>query len=394
MPTAKVQVNFSDGTKIQEWESFSIRDTYTDPIGAFTFVAKPDQPRLFYYLERLKKGELIAVLVNEVPQFVGLINTVVVTISPENGTTIEASGGTPLLTPYEGHGVEDPNDYSKDLTFKADADVPVKEFLLRVLRPYGFTGFATDDRVHVDVITNKPVTKKKRKTNTDALQHSEAQVHPGEGAYAACARVVTRLGCVMRLNWKGEIMVTNPDYEQDPSYTLVQDFNANIPGDRFFGDITITDTNEGQFSECAVRGQKAIDATDTFTARPIDVARSSDLNADRPPYRSTIAVYKPKIIQDKSSRDKDRAKSTAKLALGIPACRAFVVRGQVSGFISSTGRVWNVDTKAHVILRAAGIEEDMWILSREFVQDAQGGQITRLELIPPGYLTIGDAPGN
>jgi hypothetical protein len=391
MPRAKVALQFTDGSVIDEWVSFSIRDTYTDPIGQFTFVAQPARSRLNLYREKLRKGELFACKVNEVPQFVGLIQTNVETISAENGVTIEVSGGSPLLTPYEGAAVVSTTDFASEVTFHSESDIPATDFVLRLLEPYGFSAVIADDRTHVDVLTGRAITGKGTSTPVTAMKHKDAQASAGEAAYTCVARVITRLGAMVRLSWDGQLMITRPDYDQPASYRLVQDFDGRTPGDRFFGDITITDTNEGQFSVCAVRGQRIDNTGETFTSRPIGTVASTDLNASRPPYSSSVAVFKPAIVIDKSSRDENRAKSVAKLKLGLAARNAFTVSGQVDGFVSGTGRVWTTDTVARVFIDGR-IDEDMWIYSRTLIQNAAQGQFVQLTVIPKGSLVLGDLP--
>lgn len=391
MSRAKVRLSFSDGSSISEWTSFRIRETYSDPVGEFSFVAQPSRDRIQFYRERLRKGQLVACTVNEVPQFVGLINTNRETISAEGGVTIEASGGNPLLTPYAGAAVDSTTDYSRELVFHSESDVPATAFVLRVMGPYGFPAVVADDRANVDVITGRAISGKAPTTPVEALKHKDAQAQPGESAYALCARVLTRLGVMLRLSWDGQLMITRPDYEQQASYRLVQDFDGRTPGDRFYGDIEIIDTNEGQFSECAVRGQKVDVSSQTATARPVAVVKSTDVNAARPPYSSDIAVYKPRIVIDKSARDNDRTKSVGKLALGLAAKDAFTVSGTVDGFVAQTGAIWSIDTAARVFI-AGRIDEDMWILSRTLMQDVNEGQRTQVTLIPKGALVFGDLP--
>jgi prophage tail gpP-like protein len=123
------------------------------------------------------------------------------------------------------------------------------------------------------------------------------------------------------------------------------------------------------------------------------VVRSDEINANRPPYSSSVAIYKPEIITDKESRDLKAAKNTATLKLGLAASKAFVVKGTVDGFTSSTHRVYTVDTVAHVVVAAAGVDQRMWVLSRTFTQSADGGQLTELEFIGLGALVLGEVPG-
>ncbi len=395
MPTARVQLAFTDGSTLNEWQAVSLRDSFADPIGEFRLSSAPVTAGgvLAYYRSKLRKGELVAVRVNDVPQFVGLIQTVEKTVG-DGGVSFEVTGGTPLLTPYEGAAVEDPNDYTKELSFKSENhDVEVRDIVLRAMRPYGFTELVGDDGSHVDLTSGKKRKKKAKKLTIDGLTQREAIAHPGETAYQLCARVITRLGVCLKIRWDGVLYLTRPDYEQEISYTVGQTTNEKFGGDRFFGDIKIRDTNEGQFSEVCVRGQAPDDADATLASRPVAVVRSDAINADRPPYRSDVATYKPKVIKDKSARDRSRSESTSKLALGLAASNAFTVSGTVGGWVSKSGRIWTTNTLARVVVEKDEIDETMFLLSRTLVQDADGGQFTQLTFAPKGYVVLGDLPG-
>lgn len=394
MPFARVQLGFSDGETLAEWQTVSLRDSFADPIGEFRLSSAPvtDGGVLAYYRARLRKGELVSIRVNDVPQFVGLIQTVEKTIS-DGGVVFEVSGGTPLLTTWEGAAVEDPNDYEKELSFRSEtADVEVHDLILRVMKPYGFAELVGDDGSHVDLTSGKK-RKKKRKLTIEGLTQREAIAHPGETAYGLCARVLTHLGVCLKVRWDGVLFLTRPDHDQDVSYVVGQTESEGFTGDRFFGPVQIRDTNEGQFSEVCVRGQAPENPDTTTAARPVGVVKSSAINADRPPYRSEIATYKPRVIKDKQARDLGRSQSTAKLSLGLAAQNAFTVSGTVDGWISTTGRIWTVNTLARVVVQKDEIDETMFLNSRTLVQDADNGQRTQLTFVPKGYVVLGDLPG-
>lgn len=390
----RIRLSFTDGTTIEEWESFTLRETFTDPLGSFQFVAKPDQERIAFYRTKFRKGELVAVSVNQAPQFVGLIQTVTCDVSAEGAVVFSIAGASPLITPYEGAAVDDPTDYSKELVFhsKGTADVPVEDFVKRVMKPYGFTDIEVDTEANIIVKTGKPTKKRRKKVVLEDIKHSDGMAHPGETAYGLVARIITRNGVLLRLAWNGKLLVERPDYEQDVSYTFAQDFDGKRAGERFLR-VSVVDTNDGQYSECAVRGMNNGKQGQTTTSRPVAVVRTDEINANRPPYSSSVAIYKPEVIVDKESRDLNAAKNTATLKLGLAAAKALVVKGTVDGFTSSTHRVYTVDTVAHVVVAAAGVDEKMWVLSRTFSQSADGGQTTELEFIPLGALVLGDVPG-
>src|SRR5690606_3864877 len=152
----------------------------------------------------------------------------------------------------------------------------------------------------------------------------------------------------------------------------------------------IQDSNDGQFSECNTRGMRPDSQSETATATPKANVLAGVALPSRSAYSSSAAPHKPLNIRDKMAADVNRCTNVATLALSLRAARAFSVSGEVDGFLSESGAVWTVNTVVHVTIAALQIDEPMWILSREFVQDKPGGQRTRLTLIPLGALTLGD----
>lgn len=398
MPTARVELAFADGETFSEWQSVSLRDSFVDPIGEFSVTSSLTQAGglLKRYRQTLKKGKLVSVKIDDIPQFVGLIQTVDKSIS-DDGIQFTVTGGTPLVTPYEGAAVEDPNDYSKELSFRSEnADVPVVDVLKRIFRPYFGADpvIVGDDGAHIDLTSGKKRTKKTKKLTLEQLTQRDAMAHPGETAYGLASRLLTKLGVCLKMRWDGALLITRPDYDQEISYTVGQSFREAFPGDRFFGPVRVRDTNEGQFSECAVRGNIPDNPESTTSSRPIGVVKSTAINAERPPFSAdSYAAYKPKIIKDKSARDPSRTESVGKLALGLAATNAFTVSGTVGGWVSKSGRVWTPGTLAKVVVDMDEIEETMFLLSRTFIQEPDGGQYTQLTFIPKGYLVLGDLPG-
>jgi len=226
------------------------------------------------------------------------------------------------------------------------------------------------------------------------LKHGEAKVQDGEKAYELCARILTRLGLCLRFTVDNQtIMVSRPDYEQQPAYALVQSADESAPGDRLMGDFSIHETNDNQFSECRVRGQSNDKPGTTTTARPDATVKAADVVHKLAAYRATGAAHKPLIITDKSCTSHERAVSVAKLALGGRAKDAWTLSGEVDGLVSQTGRVWTVNTIATTRIDVLDFNEPLWVLERVLTQDAQGGQRAALKLIPPGALILGDIPG-
>lgn len=378
-------MNFGDGTKIDAWLQFSMRDTYTDPLGQLDFTTAPIRERISEYRQRLRKGELVTVLANNINQGTFLITTTKMLVSKDAGVVFQITCKSVLATSQEGS--VDPK-----LSFSSQTDASLGDVILQALIPYGFTTVYADAATNVSALTGRSLNPGGGgRVTTDRLKTSEAQAQDGERAYQFCARLLSRRGVALRCDANGELLLSVPNYSQEVAYTLVQDFDGATRGDRFCDTIEITDTNDEQYSECRVRGLSLDRRGRTRGQQPVAVVTSEELFPNRPAYSGgTGSTYKRLEILDKDARDVEQCRSVAKHALGLRARNAFTVVGEVDGFVSSTGRIWQVDTIARVVVAAYDLDEEMWVLERVLTQDVEGGQKTRLTLIPKGALVLGD----
>lgn len=394
---ANVEMRFEEGSRCNAWTEFTMRDTYTDPLGEMTFTALPPRDRIAFYQERLQRGKLVSILVNNAPQGIFLIQTVAERIG-KNGYEFQATCQTPLVTPYQ--GCVDP-----DYSFSTTNDTPLSKVIFDILEPYGFDTVFDDSGSSAAAATGlgNAKGKRKKKISIEALKVQEARAQDGERAYAMCSRLVTRLGLQIRMSADtdtlGAIMLEAPDYDQAPSYTLVLDSAESpvrINGSRFLGEppVEIISSNDDQYSECTIRGARADTSGQTSTSEPYVRVTAEELNPKRPQYSSVAANFKPLHIKDKNSRDKERATSTAKLAMGVRAIKAFSITGEVDGMIAHNGAVWTVGTMARVVIPDKQLDEAMFIFERVFTMSRGGGKRTRMKLIPSGSLVLGDVPGS
>jgi prophage tail gpP-like protein len=383
---ARVEMRFGDGSTISAWTSLRMRDSFTDPLGQLDFEVAPPRKQIAAYREALGKGQLVAVMVNGVAQGVFIVQARRSRVG-RDGVVMSLTCHTPLITPYQAS--VDPR-----INFHSQADASVVGVVAEALAPFGFEQLRGDVTANVAALTGQPIGGAALNVLVETLKTQDAQAQDGEAAYDFCRRIFGRLGVALRMRADGTLLLEAPNYNQPAICAVWQTFGTPRPGDAFLADppVEIEDTNDEQFSECTVRGSRSDSAGSTATATPTTTVFAADLPAGERLYRSTAANYKPLFIKDKNSRDAVRCKAAATRALGLRAARAYVVRGAVDGFISSTGRVWTPNTMVHVTVEAEGLNEDMWLLGREFSQDRSGGQVTALELIPKGALVLGDLP--
>lgn len=392
---AHVEVHFNNGDIIRAFESFSMRESFTDPLGAFSFTVAPlrtgTSPTIAEYSERLQKGSLVRIYANNSLQGAWVIQTVSTTITRDDAIKFSFSCQSPLNNAYEG-GV------NYKISYHGQSEVTITDVVLRALEDYGFERLHGDSAASVNAVTGQPIGNRAAPILIDALKHNDAQAHDGETAYQFAARIVTRLGVAIRPDYSDPrgtvVLVGAPDYSQDPSYSFHQTFGAPRDGERFLS-LEVIDTNDGQFSECECRGVRRDQENSTQSNEPKATVLTTDLSADFPPYVSDYAPFKPKYLLDKSAHDVKRAKNTATLALGLAAKNAFVIRGTVDGMVSRTGALYASDTIGNVyieapIVRGKSFSQPMYLLTKTFKQDRNGGQSTDLEFIPKGALQLGD----
>lgn len=378
----------SDGASLDAFESFAWRDTYTDPKGSIDLVVAPPRDRVPFYQAHLQKGAAVTVKFDGQTQATAIVQSLSTTISPGGGTMYRARCVSVLGVLYEAT-------VNPDYSFRSQTDVPVSKVVLDTCTPFGFSSIQYDASANRDAITGKTIGGQSPALLPDTLKSAEAHAHPNERAYALIARVITRLGLCLRSTYDGQLLLCAPDYSQQARYALAEDEDGSTDGDRFFGDITVEDTNDDQYSDCQVKGSRTDQYGEALAARPVALVTSLSLQSDHPPYQSSAQPHKPLVLVDKNARDPSRCTSVAKLALGLRAANAWTLTGTTDGFKSTTGSIYQVDTIATVTVKSAGVDsEDLWILERQFVQDRSGGQRTTLKLIPKGALVLGDLPAS
>lgn len=377
-----VSLSFSDGTKFSGFTSWSLRETFSDPLGWMEFTVEPPASKVAEYRERLRKGQLVGCQVDGKPQAAMMIQTTNWSVD-NDGTKGTISSVTPLKQLYEAS-------VSPKVSKSLAADAPVIDLVNEVTALFGL-GAAVADADIGSIRAKSGKSPGGTAIDVDALKYTEAKAQDNETAYAFLARIVTRLGVMIRMHpVDGTVYLTAPHYTGSPLYTVVQSRSGSGPnGDGFFR-VSENDTNEGQFSACTAAGAR-VDAVGAVRAgRPFGLTASSELGA-RAPYQADPALaYKPKFVRDTSCRDAARAKRVSKLVLGLAAEKAYEVRGTVQGLVSRDGTPWTVDTLGRVYVEALGIDDTMWLSERIMTYSATGGQTTELVWLPKGAFTLGD----
>jgi prophage tail gpP-like protein len=387
----RVELRFESGDPITAWESFTLRDDYTDPLGSFSFIVKPPKNKRNEYRNKLAKGQRCSIYIDAAKQATCVITTQEQTVDRDGyGISVEAKGL--LVTAYEGS--VDP--YVAE-TFQTDS--PVVDVILSVLGNYGFDMAVADTTGSVEAISGKSLVGRAPAFLLDELKHKDVQAGHGDQAYGFCARILSRLGVCLRTNQDGVLLIGAPDYEQSPAYTISEGI---LGGDQAIGRISVRDTNDGQFSETLVFGKGADRRGSTSGATPIAGVKVAGIEGpSEAPFADTSPVampdgrhlysgpWKPRYMINKRSRDAVQCYNVAFLTHGATARRAYAVQCTVSGLVSrSGGRIWTPDTVAQIQFGDLDINEPMWLLGTVKSGNRSDGQQTALTFIPLNSLVF------
>ena len=384
-----LEMRLSDGTIVTECLSYELTERFLDPIDVFRVTVAPSPEERSTALRLLRKGELVVVSVDGKVQAATMIQTAKTIVGPGTGVIMNLECLSPIQLLAEA-SVDVPR-----ATKVLSADAPVLDFVASLVEPYGFT--EVQDTGDVAFIKSKTgVNPKSLATSGNQARQKDCRAEYNERVLVFINRVLSRLGVMLRCFASNEgvaLYITAPHYDGEPLYSVSQApaGKAEEGEDQFFGDVTITETNADQYSRCVVVGSTVDEESATRTNEPKAEASTTEINADRPPFRAS-AVFPSKdfYFKDEHASSKARARSVAKHVLGRRAEKAFTIQGTVRGLVSSRGVPWTVDTLCRVRLPLVGIDEVMWISERVMRQTADGSQTTMLTLIPKGYVVLGD----
>jgi len=439
-PTSYVEMfHGAEDKPFDRWTTFTIRDAFDDPLGSFDFETRPGENEFERYYETLQKGDMVLIKVNGHIQQLGLIQTKTTTFSRDGGGVIRLQGNWPISILYD--SCVDPN-----FTIDTITDTRAVGLVQRIANEYGLFVTAEDrwDST-VNVMTGKALGGDVQDlVKVEELKVGQANPHQNEKAYTYLARLITRLGAVLRQQYDGYLILSRPHYKQPVAYNVALPPSGNdADTDLFMDNLTITDSNNEQYGTIIVRGESSDKKGQKRTSEPevamcvegkvvmqpvVDKAYEKAAPGVPPPqvevlddefntfignphhqlyqagnvqltyyYGEIPGVFapfrfKPLYIKDKSARDVQQAKNLAMLMFGLRAPRAFNITGTVPGFVSASGRVWTIDTICNVQIPQIGLNEDMWVLERTLKLDRNGGQTTDLKLLPKGWFMIGEAP--
>lgn len=202
----------------------------------------------------------------------------------------------------------------------------------------------------------------------------EARPRPGETVWEYLERHARRLGVMMWMNPRGQLVLGSPHYSQAPLYSFVRRFvNRDDDPNTILGG-PVRDTIDERVSRVTVYGRTHGDDVERARVR----ATASD--ADMP-----LAIEH--VVHDNDIRTEAEANRRAKRELAEATARSRTVEYALPDH--GMGRyLYAVDTMARVVDEWAGIDEAMYVTGRTFMRSRDAGTSTTVRLARRGSIVL------
>lgn len=211
-------------------------------------------------------------------------------------------------------------------------------------------------------------------SDIERIQLREARPRPGETVWEFLERHARRLGVMMWMNPRGQLVLSSPHYSQTPLYSFVRRFEnrSDDPNNILGGPVR--DSIGNRVSRVTVYGRTH--GSDVERAR----VRATASDTDMP-----LAIEH--IVHDNDVRTEAEANRRAKRELAEATARARTVEYALPDH--GMGRyLYAVDTMARVVDEWAGIDEAMYVTGRTFMRSRDGGTTTTVRLARRGSIVL------
>lgn len=358
------------GVSFELWTSATLDDDFLTPCQHMSLEVAADESR-FAYTTAIKKGDAFVLFVNDQPQCTGYIDSVEVSYDMHAGVRVSIEGRDGLSRLVDGN-VDERMPVKETMSLADIADL-----LFMQQFAYAYTIFEDNQRGR-DQATGKAIKArktKKKKGLKDPLK--EVRAHPGEGGFAYFCRFAHRLGYHPWLMPDGSgLVISAPEYDQDPAYSFItrRGTGATSASNNILR-ARARSSSMGVPSHVWVRGKDGSPGTKSKYLGFFDNSKNSP-------------IFKPFYHHDDEAKTKEQCDAVAAYIVGRAMREALTYEVTVRGFSDpQTGRIYNVDTVAHVEDEIAGIDGKMWVEKRRFRKTRQG-TFTDLTLIPANSLIL------
>ncbi len=211
-------------------------------------------------------------------------------------------------------------------------------------------------------------------SDVERLRLPEAKPAIGETVWDFVDRHCRRFGVMPWIDAEGRLVISSPNYDQEPLYTLRRYLDPSAAG----GNNILRGGSHRDYgalsSECTVYG------------------RSHGADATRSPFRAreenpNQSFYRPLVLHDPTARSEEDARRRARRELARQNEAAFFLEYEVHSH-GQGSLIWAQDTTVDVVDEEVGVEGIYYVVSRQLRCDRKHGAYTKLRLVPLGAIVL------
>ena len=389
---------------LDQWTGYEFARDMLTPSDSFSF----DMGGALEEKQRrgLKLGERVRPYINNMCLAEGYIDSVEINADRGGGLSYAITGRDRLGQTLD--TVADP-------TFQLPENGTLGDFLRRLFGPFGWTN---EEHFDLDNSANRAATagarglklsKAKKQFGQELKDKKLHQTKPynHESIFHFASRVAQRHGLWIWPSVDGEkLIVSAPDYNQDPVFTLRRDRagNGNILSGAVRYDmsdqpaIIIADgfSGGGEFGKSRIKayavnpilgltdeGEHTADVKALLKRFPDAV--ESTLPAASFAFRATNIPFRPMFLHDDESKSQEQLNAFVKREMSLMLRKALTCHYTVEGHgmeVDGQFSAWTPDTIVDVRDYAAELKESMYVLGVHYSKRRGGtGTTTRLDLV-------------
>ena len=324
----------------------------------------------------------------------------------KSGTALRVSGRDYLAD------IVDPG-VDPRIQFKTGATLG--DALLQLFKPWEISGFEDAGNFATrSLLSGRQVGRKKNKIDSfQGLRLYDTKAQENQGVFEFANRLCSRHSCVIRPGTsRNKIALTQPDYDQDPSFSLVRPGNL-LPeshASRDYGDVPTVTLARGRSNDVVTQAIGGRHELPTFVSQASKLAELPEVkrilinNDNSEATRQEIfdydarhhdvtslgglmRIYKPMFYRDRDSKSQAQLEAGVRRMLAERLRKTLTYTAVVRGHHNpKTGQVYAIDTIGQVTDTIEDVDEKLWVMGRNFYNNGQGPR-TELQLIrPDSYL--------
>lgn len=282
-----------------------------------------------------------------------------------------------------------------DPSFRIKKGDTLKSSILRAAAPAGIVSVnASGNWAQRDALSGS-LAGEPGLVGFDDAKVDDFKPKPEESIWVFCRRLAARFGALILTNGgRGNLLLAKPNFDQSPIYKMVRN-RAGIgntvetsEADRNYRDVPTFALIAGKEWEKKGKESKVV-----WSGGPVFLGREGTIHeriapdTDRP--GETWNVYRLFFRRSNDARNQAEVDLTFNRAVAERFHNLLHYSATLDGFTDPVnGNMWTVDTMVSVADEVAGVNDTLWLSSRELTYDETSGTATHVECWIPETFNL------